>query len=110
LHLEKTLSNLRKTRESFFILKKGDLLFFDIYKNNLKYYLNNKNNIIIISNSKIVNKHFIDWDWNGYDKLIKTLRYNYWIERFNDFDLGCDIPFHYNAKRHMGSTQIPKIL
>jgi hypothetical protein len=117
MELKKTLNNLRKSKESIFNLKRGDTLFFDIYKNNLICYTEKRDAIKGLLyhyiNSKTINKHFINWDWNNDsdddDKLIKSTEYNFWFE--TRIDLGFDVPFHYKSKKLMGNFNLlPKIL
>lgn len=94
MELKKTLTNLRKTKESFFNVKSDSIVYFDIYKNNL--ISKTKDGIIFkIHNTKFINKHFINWDRRNEEKVIKTINYNYWFERVTDF---YDIPFIKRAE------------
>jgi hypothetical protein len=74
MELKKTLSNLRKTKESFFNVKSDSIVYFDIYKNNL-ICKTNDGIIFKIRNTNFINKHFEE-------KVIKTINYNYWFERY----------------------------
>jgi hypothetical protein len=99
--LKKTLINLRKTKNSFFNLKRGDVIFFDIYKNNL-FCESQMGKEYTVTNSKFLNKHFIDWNWykKSTGKLIKTTSFNFW------FDFSYDVPFHYNYNKYYQNNNL----